>query len=160
MSMKTIRQVWFAFLAAILIFPASAAAGSGEDAPDAAVLTAMLHAFLAGASQNDPVSHDRFWSERLVYTSSSGQRFGKADIMAGFESSGEEDEEDGEAAVYTAEDIQVQQFGNTAVVAFRLVASPIAADSEKTEYFNTGTFLKEQGRWQVVAWQATKAADD
>ena len=56
MSMKTIRQVSYAFLAAILLFPASAAAGSGEDAPDAAVLTAMLHAFLSGASQNDPAS--------------------------------------------------------------------------------------------------------
>lgn len=160
MFMKTIRQVSYAFLAVMLLLPASVAAGSGEDSPDAAVLTAMLHAFLAGASQNDPVSHDRFWSERLVYTSSGGQRFGKADIMHGLEASGEKAEEDEVAAVYTAEDIQIQQFGDTAVVAFRLVASPMAADGERAEYLNTGTFLKEQERWQVVAWQATKTAVD
>jgi len=160
MSIKTIRQVSYAFLAAMLLFPASVAAESGEDSPDAAVLTAMLHAFLAGASQNDPESHNRFWSERLVYTSSSGQRFGKADIMAGLGASAEEAEEDEVTALYSAEDIQIQQFGDTAVVAFRLVASPMTADGEKTEYFNTGTFLKEQGRWQVVAWQATKTAVD
>ena len=37
----------------------------------------------------------------------------------------------------------------TAVVAFRLVSEP-------QQYFNTGTFVKRGGRWQAVAWQATK----
>jgi hypothetical protein len=28
--------------------------------------------------------------------------------------------------------------------------------TETTDYFNTGTFIKRDGKWQVVAWQATK----
>ena len=102
-----------------------------------------------------PAAHDRFWSDRLVYTSSTGKRFGKADIMAGLESGGDE-----ETAVYTAEDIQVQQFGNAAVVAFRLVSSPLEAEGSRIEYFNTGTFVNLQDQWKVVAWQATRIPAD
>ena len=50
-------------------------------APDAEELTQMLHEFLAGASVNDLDAHDRFWAQELIYTSSSGQRFGKVDIV-------------------------------------------------------------------------------
>jgi ketosteroid isomerase-like protein len=58
---------------------------------------------------------------------------------------------------YTAEDIRIQQYGNTAIVAFRLVSTVEGrGNPEITKYFNTGTFLKRNGKWQVVAWQATK----
>jgi hypothetical protein len=40
-------------------------------------------------------------------------------------------------------------------VAFRLVATD--ADQAIENYLNTGTFLKRNGRWQVAAWQATRA---
>ena len=160
MYRNTFRLTLCALMAGAVLFSSLLAAEFEGDAPDGPVLTALLHAFLAGASQNDPVSHDRFWSERLVYTSSGGERFGKADIMAGLEAAEDEGAEDEAIAVYTAEDIRVQQFGDTAVVAFRLVAKTLTADSERTEYFNTGTFLKEQGRWQAVAWQATKIPTD
>ena len=49
-------------------------------------------------------------------------------------------------------------YGDTAIVAFKLVGTP-ADTSEDTDvlyYFNTGTFLKRDGVWRVVAWQATK----
>jgi len=59
-------------------------------------------------------------------------------------------------AVYTAEDIRVQQYGDTAIVAFRLVATTDKAGTKNVaNYFNTGTFLKRNGKWQVIAWQAT-----
>ena len=149
--MTVIGNPLCAILAAALLFSSPLFAGAGTETPDGPVLTALLHAFLLGASQNDPVVHDRFWSEELVYTSSGGARFGKAEIMAELESAG-----DDEPAVYTAEDIRIQQFDDAAVVAFRLVASPLSADGMVAEYFNTGTFVKTQGRWQAVAWQATK----
>jgi len=132
--------------------PVSSAEYKPEDGP---VLTALLHAFLAGASRNDPMAHDRFWSEQLVYTSSAGTRFGKAEIMQGLDG-----EDEGDPMVYSAEEIRIQQFGDTAVVAFRLVARPLEAESTPTQYFNTGTFVREQGRWQAVAWQATKIPEE
>jgi len=44
------------------------------------------------------------------------------------------------------------------VVAFRLVATPVDKFGEDAilNYLNTGTFLKRNGIWQVVAWQATQ----
>src|ERR1044071_7958231 len=40
---------------------------------DAAELTNLLIAFLAGASRHDAAVHDRFWAEDLLYTGSSGR---------------------------------------------------------------------------------------
>ena len=65
-----------------------------------------------------------------------------------------------ETAVYTAEEIRIQQYGDIAIVAFRLVAT--TTKGEKTEvanFLNTGTFLKRDGKWQAVGWQATKMAE-
>ena len=128
-----------------------------QTAPDAAELTKLLNDFLAGASKNDIAMHDRFWAEELVYTSALGRRKGKADIMRELreDSKASPKPEEG-TAVYTAEDIRVQQYGDTAVVAFRLVATTDKAGTKTVaNYFNTGTFLKRNGKWQVIAWQAT-----
>jgi ketosteroid isomerase-like protein len=132
---------------------------------DAADLARMLNEFLAGASSDDAAAHDRFWAADLIYTSSSGERFGKAEIMSGFSTPAKADEaEEAEeaATLYTAEDIRIQQYGDTAIVAFKLVGTPSpAADNagatpEILSYYNTGTFLRRNGVWQVVAWQATR----
>ena len=135
-------------------------------AADAAELTKLLHDFLAGASVNDAAMHDRFWAEDLIYTGSSGRRIGKADIMKSVReesapNEGEKAKEEAETAVYSAEDIRIQQYGTTAIVAFRLVGK--TTKGEKTEvanYLNSGTFLKRDGKWQVVNWQATKLPDE
>lgn len=128
-----------------------------QTAPDAPALTKLLKDFLSGASRNDVQMHDRFWAEDLIYTSSSGRRMGKADIMREQRAAGPP--KSGTATAYSAEDIRIQQYGDTAIVAFRLVAT--AQKPGKTEvanYLNTGTFVKRNGRWQAVSWQATKMA--
>lgn len=144
-------------ISAVLLVMVTTASYAG-DADD---LTTMLREFLAGV--NEEAIHDAFWADDLIYTSSRGTRTNKAEIMSGF-SSADEDEGEGGAPVpgYSAEDIQVQVYGNTAIVAFRLVAAPAADaadDTVTTHYLNTGTFLKRNGNWQVVAWQATIAED-
>ena len=130
---------------------------SAQTAPDAAELTKLLQDFLAGASKNDIAMHDRFWADELVYTSALGRRKGKADIMRELrdETKTTPKPEEG-TAVYSSEDIRIQQYGDTAVVAFRLVATTDKAGTKTVaNYFNTGTFLKRNGKWQVIAWQAT-----
>lgn len=124
-------------------------------ASDADDLTAMLHEFLAGAGEES--AHERFWADELVYTSSSGTRTSKAEIMQGFDSADSGDSED-VSPVYSGEDIHIQIYGTTAVVTFKLVATPAqgSGDSTLQQYFNTGTFLKRDGMWRAVAWQATK----
>lgn len=141
-----------AVLAFTLVF---AAAIGGQTAPDAAVLTKLLNGFLDGASRNDAAVHDRFWAEDLIYTRSAGMRVGKADIMKSVRSAPAPKPNDPKTT-YTADDIKIQQYGTTAIVAFRLVSTSVK-DGKTTvsNNLNTGTFLKRNGKWQVVAWQST-----
>lgn len=130
-------------------------AQSASPAPDAPELTKLLQDFLAGASRNDAAMHDRFWADDLIYTASAGRRIGKADIMKEVQEEGPPKTGD-ETTVYTAEDIRIQQYGETAIVAFRLVGTTDKAGKKTVnDYLNTGTFLKRAGKWQAVAWQAT-----
>jgi len=133
--------------------------GPAALASDADDLTAMLHEFLAGASVGDASAHDKFWSDDLVYTSSAGTRTDKAEIMASMTSADDaaDTADAGPSTVYSAEEIQVDLYGSTAIVAFKLVGTPQGdSDAAIAYYFNTGTFLKRDGAWKVVAWQATK----
>jgi ketosteroid isomerase-like protein len=133
-----------------------------QTAPDAAELTKLLNDFLAGASKNDIAMHDRFWADELVYTSALGRRKGKADIMRELraEPAATPNPEEG-TTVYTAEEIRIQQYADTAIVAFRLVATTDKAGTKTVaNYLNTGTFLKRAGKWQVVGWQATAMPKD
>lgn len=141
------------FLLALALVFAPAAIASDVDE-----LTSLLQDFLANSDQE--AAHERFWADDLVYSSSAGLRFGKADIMEGFASSDDEDEDAGvaPAMVYSGEEVDVRLYGDTAVIAFKLVGTPTdeASEADVMYYFNTGTFLKRDGVWQVVAWQATK----
>lgn len=127
-------------------------------ASDVDELTALLHEFLAGASTNDAAAHERFWAVDLMYTSSRGTQTNKAAIMAAVGAPAESDDEsdiEEPIVVYSAEDLQVQVYGGTAVIAFRLVGTP-QDGADLMQYFNTGTFLKRDGIWKAVAWQATQ----
>jgi hypothetical protein len=55
----------------------------------------------------------------------------------------------------------VHEYGDTVIVAFRLEGHTEHADGkvELAHYRNTGTFLRRNGRWQAVAWQATKISE-
>jgi ketosteroid isomerase-like protein len=147
------RSFWSALL--VIGF---AIAAQAQAAPAAAELTKLLNEFLAGASNNDAAMHDRFWADDLIYTGSGGRRRGKAEIMKDVRSAPAPKPGDPKT-IYTAEDVRIQQYGNTAVVAFRLVATTEKdGKTEVAKYLNSGTFLKRKGKWQVVSWQATKAA--
>jgi hypothetical protein len=162
--MKHLRLL---LIAAILPFAASAQEPNSKPnpsatAPDASELTQLLRQFLEGASHNDLKMHERFWAEDLIYTSSSGHRRNKNDIRRDVAKEASSPEAKGEETRYTADDIRIQQYGTTAIVAFELVGTVTKeGKTETNHYLNTGTFLKRDGKWQAVAWQATKkAADD
>lgn len=125
-------------------------------APDAPELTRMLHDFLAAASRNDAAGHDRFWAEDLIYTRGAGVRVGKAEIMKSVRSSTPLKPGERPTAVFTAEDVRVQQYGNVAIVAFKLVAKTERDGKPVTsQYFNTDVFVKRDSKWQVVSHQVT-----
>jgi ketosteroid isomerase-like protein len=147
------RFIFATAIALLLMFSANA-----QTAPDAAELTKLLNDFLAGASHNDAAMHDRFWADELVYTGSGGRRRTKTDVMHDVRSA-PAPKPGAATTTYNSEDVRIQQYGNTAVIAFRLVAtSSNNGVAQVANFLNTGTFLKRNGKWQVIAWQATKMA--
>jgi hypothetical protein len=140
----------------IVVLLLAPAALAQTTAPDAAELTKLLNEFLAGASRNDPAAHERFWADDLIYTRSAGRRVSKADIMHDVRSAPAPKPDDPKT-VYTAEEIRIQQYDNTAIVAFRLVATTeVDGTTQVQNLLNSGTFLKRNGKWQVVNWQSTR----
>ena len=139
-----------------LLLAAMLVAGAGtvfaDEAADVRTLEQNLHAFLAGASVNDAGVHRDFWDDELVYTSSTGHRFGKQEILDSLEQ-----DDPGPSVRYNAEDIRIRVYGDTAVVAFRLVGVSENVETQRLEYLNTGTFARRENGWKAVAWQATRA---
>ena len=135
----------FGIACLLLLCSATSIAGDRDE------LTQMLNDFLANAGEAP--AHERFWAEDLVYTSSRGTRTNKAEILATFaEPKNKSRRADPEC---WGEDVDIRMYGDAAVIAFRLVGK-LSDEEEPQKYFNTGTFLKRDGVWKVVAWQATK----
>jgi hypothetical protein len=128
--------------------------GSAQHQDDKQVLSELLNEFLEGASYSDPEIHDRFWADDLIYTGSAGNRTTKPEMMSGMPETADYDEEP--EVKYHGEEVQINLYGNTAVVAFKLVAVDQSSLAERMEYYNTGTFIKRSGEWKAVAWQATR----
>lgn len=109
-------------------------------------VTDTVNHFLATVSAK--ATHQAFWAEDLIYTSSSGERFGKSKIVDGMKDGAVQEG----VSPYSADDLTVRFHGDTAVVTFKLVFN----DGESVKnYFNTGVLIKRDNRWQAVTWQAT-----
>lgn len=120
-------------------------------------LTSMLNQFMQDASNNHAAGFDRFFADEVIYTGSNGMVHTKADILRSLNAPKSENAPN-ERETYSAEHIVVHDFGSTAIVAFQLVAQTEHADGKigTSNYRDTGTFLQRNGKWQVIAWQATK----
>lgn len=139
----------------ILLMGSTAGAQEPKESATAREVTGMLRQFLEDAGTGNRAGFERFFADDVIYTRSVGVANTKADIMKGVESLKPSAES---KTTYSAEDILVHEYRGTAVVAFRLVARTEHSDGkvENGYYRNTGVFLRRNGRWQVVAWQATK----
>ena len=139
-------------IAIVMLITACGAFAQTTTAPDAAELTKLLNEFLAGASRGDAAIHERFWADDLIYTRSAGRRVNKAEVLHDVRNAPAPKPGD-PTTIYTAEDIRIQQYGDTAIVAFRLVATTDAGGTKQVaNLLNSGTFVKRAGRWQVVNW--------
>ncbi|GAA0358795.1 hypothetical protein GCM10009092_23750 [Bowmanella denitrificans] len=122
-----------------------------EAADEQSEIKALLDDFLIGASENNPAAHNKFWAEDLVYTSSAGERFGKAELMAELD----QEKQNSERVDYSAQGVNIRLYGNVAVVTFKLVGHQ---NNQYRYYLNSGTLVKRFGQWQAVNWQATHAS--
>jgi ketosteroid isomerase-like protein len=135
-----------------------AAAGSWAQTKAAAEVNALLREFMAGAGSGDRAIFEKFFADDVIYTRATGVVITKADIMG---SLGKPAPASEGKSTYSAEDITVHEYGDTVIVAFRLEGRTEHSDGkvELARYRNTGTFLRRNGRWQAVAWQATKISE-
>lgn len=152
--MKNLRRL---ILVLLLVVPPSVGAQASDRSASEQV-TALLKEFMDAAGRNDRAVFDKFFADDVIYTRSTGAVITKADILG---SLGKAPAATSEKTTFTAEDITVHAYDSIAVVAFRLVGRTERQDgtTDTTNYRNTGTFLRRDGRWQVVAWQATKIAE-
>lgn len=140
------------FFLCVMIFATAAGAAPRAERE----LLALLSEFLAGAGRSDAAVHERFWAPDLIYTGSAGRRMGKSEILQQVRSAPAPKAGD-PATTYSAQDVRIRQYGDTAVVAFQLVAStPRGSETEVATFLNSGTFIRRAGKWQAVNWQATK----
>jgi ketosteroid isomerase-like protein len=118
-------------------------------------LKAMLRQFLADASTENAAGFDRFFADDVLYTRAAGAMVPKRMIMRSVDN---EEQSADNKVTYSAESIVVHDYGDTAVMAFRLVERNAlgAGRVEEAYYRNTGTFLRRNGQWQVIAWQSTR----
>ena len=118
-------------------------------------LTAQLNNFLVAASHRSPSAADKatfnqFFDDDVIYTRAVGLLITKHEIMKSL------DEPPGPGdpvATYSAEDVTIHAYGNTAIVAFTLVQK--LPDGSTKRFRNTGTFMNRNHGWRAVAWQAT-----
>jgi ketosteroid isomerase-like protein len=125
---------------------------TAEDQETAKRVEQLVRQFLAEVPKNDPKVFQEFFADDVIYTRSAGVTVTKADILKNIDVRAANEP----GATFEAEDVTVHPYGNMAVINFRLVQHNGA---EKNYFRNPGTFLKRNGKWQAVAWQATKAAD-
>lgn len=136
-------------LFAIAALPARAA----ESSETVAEVTQLLTWFLAPENNPKRATHQRFWAEDVVYTSSSGVVRSKAEILASFDGS----ERPADEMRWSAEDVLVRPYDDAAALTFRLVGR--SADGSAMLYRNSAMFLKRDGEWHAVTWQATLIQD-
>jgi ketosteroid isomerase-like protein len=127
-----------------------------ESAPARQELITLIQTFLNDVPKNERATFDRFFADDVIYTRGTGQVITKKDILADTGNSTAPRAN----ATYEAQDLQVHQYGDLAVVNFRLIMHATENDKPVTRSFrNTGTFMKRNGPWQAIAWQATPIAE-
>jgi ketosteroid isomerase-like protein len=133
--------------------PAAAITLSADDAAAVQQVTQRVRDFLAAVPKNDPKVFEDFFADDVIYTRSAGVTVNKVEILKNIDvRAGNEPQ-----ATFEADDFTVHPYGTVVVVNFRLIMHTTVEGKPQNAYFrNTGTFLKRSGRWQAVAWQATK----
>jgi ketosteroid isomerase-like protein len=119
-------------------------------------VTQLVRDFLANVPKNDPKVFQEFFADDVIYTRATGLTVTKADILRNIDVRATNDPQ----MTFEADDFTVHPYGEMAVVNFRLIAHNTENGKPTTVYYrNTGTFLKRNGKWQAVAWHATKVPE-
>ena len=134
----------------------TAAQAGRQPADDSKELIAVIQKFLTDVPANKRETYDGFFADDVIYTRNSGQVVTKKDILAGTGNPSAERAH----ATFSGEDFTIHRYGDMAVVNFKLIMHPGGPNAATRSFRNTGTFMKRNGQWQAVAWQATPITED
>ncbi len=151
---RGLRMFAVAALLPMMALAQAQPAASPQD-PISQEITQLVRNFLANVPKNDPKVFQEFFADDVIYTRAAGVTVGKADILKNIDVRAESTPE----ATFEADDFTVHTYGEMAVVNFRLIGHNVEKGQPTTYFRNTGTFLKRNGKWQAVAWQATKVPE-
>jgi ketosteroid isomerase-like protein len=132
--------------------PDSAVVDGPAEAETSREITQLVRDFLANVPRNDPRVFDEFFADDVIYTRATAVTVTKGEILKNIDVRAASTPE----ATFAADRFIVHTYGDLAVVNFRLIGHNVEKGAPTTYFRNTGTFLKRDGRWQAVAWQATK----
>ena len=158
--MKYMRRRGLRMFAVAALLPMMALAQVNKSAgpKDATTpqVTELVRDFLANVPRNDPRVFQEFFADDVIYTRATGLTVSKAEILKNIDVRATNDPQ----ITFEADDFTIHPYGEMAVVNFRLIAHNTENGKPTTVYYrNTGTFLKRNGKWQAVAWQATKVPE-
>jgi hypothetical protein len=137
------------------VSPAKVTVAAADQASDTVSqqLIERVRSFLANVPRNDPKVFEDFFADDVIYTRSAGVTVTKPEILKNIDVRKTNDPQ----ARYEADDFTIHSYGEAAVVNFRLIMHNVVDGKPETFYFrNTGTFMKRNGKWQAIAWQATR----
>jgi ketosteroid isomerase-like protein len=136
---------------------AQAAAPAAPADPVVQQVVERVHDFLSNVPKNDPAVFQDFFADDVIYTRATGITVNKAEILKNIDVRANSQPQ----ATYDADQFTVHPYGDMAVVNFRLILHNVEDGKPVTVYYrNTGTFMKRKGKWQAVAWQATKVPEE
>jgi len=106
-------------------------------------------------AKGDTATLDRIWADDVIYTSASGQVFTKAQYPERFRSGARKFDS------FAHDDIRVRLYGNMAVLTGR--STSVLHDGGKLSAGPrrfTHIYVKQDGRWRLVAHQVTDVAKE
>jgi ketosteroid isomerase-like protein len=114
----------------------------------------QLHSEIVQAQlTSDTATLDRLWADDHIFTNPLGVVQSKAQRLAEIHSGGRTLE------AFSIADIEVRAYGDTAVVTSRATLKGQRQGQDISgQYRGIDVYVKRQGRWQVVAAQATRIA--
>ena len=104
-------------------------------------------------TEADVPALERLLSDDLIYTHASGWRQTKAEFLASIRS--------GELLYhfFASDDLNVRSYGNVVLVTGHAAAKVRAKGQElNVSLLYLEAYVKQDGLWQLVAWQATRVA--
>jgi CubicO group peptidase (beta-lactamase class C family) len=111
--------------------------------------------WLDAYEQHNAAAMDRIVADNFVITQVNGTMQSKAEILADLKASRESSLP---SSTFSTEDVQARVYGDTVILIGRVIQRSSDRDGQKRiiQFRYTDTYVKQQGRWQVVASQLTR----